>query len=83
MKHCDWTPFRPEKITDVDIRAKKRKHSPSEVERQADEACSKMRVDLDLAFTCFRALKERLGMKSDMGLVCLLLDRCQTLVSLC
>ncbi len=33
-------PFRPEKITDVDVVERKRKYSPSEVKQKADEARS-------------------------------------------
>ncbi len=67
--------FRLEKITDVDVGLKKRKYSRSEVKRQADKACTRARVNLSLAFSRFRALKERLRMKSDAELACFLLDR--------
>ncbi len=44
-----------------------------EVSLQADEARSRARVHLNLAFSHFRALKESLGMKSDVELACFLL----------
>lgn len=53
---------------------KKRKCVPSDAKRRADKARSKTRVNLGLAFDRFRALKERLGLKSDFELCCLLLD---------
>ncbi len=56
-------PFRPEKIADADVAAKKRKYTPSKEKGHADKARS--RVNPGLAFTCFRALKERLWMKND------------------
>ncbi len=68
-----------ERITDADvaakIAAKKRLYSPSEVKQQVDEARSRTRVNLSLAFSRFGALKERMGMKSDAELARFLLDR--------
>ncbi len=37
IKQSDWMPFRPEKIRDSNIAAKKRKHSPCEVKQQAEK----------------------------------------------
>ncbi len=42
---------------------KKRKYSLGELKWQVDKVCSRMRVNLGLAFTRFQTLKERLGMK--------------------
>ncbi len=57
----DWTPFRPEEITDVDKVAKKRKYSPEELKRQVDKHCFRARVNLGLAFKRFQALKGEAG----------------------
>ncbi len=51
---------------------KKRECSPIKVKWQTGKARSRIRVNLNLAFTRFGALK---GMKSDAGLACFLLDR--------
>ncbi len=59
----------------MDVAVKERKYNPSEAKRQAEKAHSRMRVNLSLAFSRFQALKERLGMKSDLELACFLLDR--------
>ncbi len=67
--------FKLEKVTDADGVEKKRKYSPCEMKQRADKACSRTRENLTLAFSCFRALKERLAMKSDAELTCFLLDR--------
>ncbi len=72
---CRWWKFQtytkvmplnhPEKTVDVNAAAKKRKYSPIKGKRQADMVRSRMRVNLGLTFTHFRALKKRLGMTSD------------------
>ncbi len=46
-----------------------------EAKRQADKVHSRTREFLGLAFSCFRALKERLGMKSDIELSYFVLDK--------
>ncbi len=74
MKHGDRMPFRQEKIVGVDVAVKNRKYSSSEVKHQADEVCFRTRVNLNLTFSHFQALKERLGMKSNEELACFLLD---------
>ncbi len=53
IKHADWMPFRAEKMTDVDMAAKKRRYSAGEV-TQADKARSRTRVNLSLAFGHWR-----------------------------
>ncbi len=58
-------PLRLEKNTDVDIAAKKREYGPSELKWQADKACSSMKVNLGLVFTCVGARK---GLKRDAEL---------------
>ncbi len=60
---------------DVDATVKRRKYSPGEVKQQTDHTHSRVRVNLGLAFTCFRALKERLGMESNVELACFMLIR--------
>ncbi len=67
--------FRPEKIVVADLAAKRRNHRPTEVKKQADKSCFRMKVNLSLAFSSFQALKKRLGMKSDTELTWFLLDR--------
>ncbi|XP_037644107.1 protein suppressor of hairy wing-like isoform X2 [Sebastes umbrosus] len=51
------------------------KRTYSEAKRNADKARSQTRVNLGLAFTRWRALKMKMGMKSDEELACCLLDR--------
>ncbi len=75
IKHSRWAPFRPEKMADDYVVLKKRKISSSEVKHQADKTRSRTRVNLSLTFSRFRALKERLRMKSEAELTCCLLDR--------
>ncbi len=74
IKRSDWTPFRLEKVTDVDEAAKERKYSPS----ARFKAHFRTRVNLGLAFSCFPALKERL-MTQSWPAFCWT-GRCQTLV---
>jgi len=65
----------PGEMADTDVPMKKRKFNVSEAKRWADKARAKTRVNIGVAFTCFRTLKERLGMYSDVELACFLLDR--------
>ncbi len=48
MNHSNWTPFRPEKIIEAYVVAKKGKYSPSGAKQQADKAHSRTRVNLGL-----------------------------------
>ena len=57
----------------ADAPTKKRKYSQNK--RELDKARSKTRVNLGLAFPRWRALKERMGLKSDAELGIFLLDR--------
>ncbi len=75
LEHSDWTTLRAEKMIDADVAAQKRKYSPSELQCQADKSRSRMRVNLSLTFSSFQTLKKRLEMKSNVEVVCFLLDR--------
>ncbi len=57
---------------DVDVAVKKSKYSRCEAKLQVNKARSKTRVNLSLTFSRFRALKKRLGMKSNAELACFL-----------
>ncbi len=50
--------------------AKERIYSPIEAKQQGGKARSRMRVNLSLAFSRFRALKERLGMRLSWPAFC-------------